>query len=123
VSLGAGQSATVTIGAEGLSPGNTGAQFGVAHNNANTTITNAQCVGAFAGADANQATQADGTLLACTYGTGAANATSGDVMTITLTNVGGSPETISFNSAMTFYLTSALATEAPGSTTALTVTN
>jgi hypothetical protein len=123
VSLGAGQSATITIAAAGLSPGNTGAQFGVEHNTANTTISNPQCVGIFAGSDANQATQATGDLLACTSAAGIASGTSGDVMSFTLTNTGGAAETISFNTAMTIYLTSAYASESPGGLNTLTVTN
>jgi hypothetical protein len=123
VSLGAGQSATITITAVGLQPGDTAAQFGVVHNLANTTITSPQCVGVFAGADINQAAQPTGALLACTFGSGGASGTTGELVTFTLTNVGGGAETISFNPASTFYLTSTFATESAGAMTSLTVTN
>jgi hypothetical protein len=123
VSLGAGESTTIAIMADGLSAGDTAAQFGVVHNNANTTISNAQCVGIFSGANPNQAAQATGDLLACTYPTGGASGTSGDVMTVTLTNIGGGTETISFNTAMTLYLSSAVAPVSPGTTNTLTVTS
>ena len=123
VSLDAGQSATITIAADGLSPGATAAQFGVVHNNANTTISNPQCVGIFAGADATQAAQATGDLLACTSPTSAASGTSGPVLAFTLTNAGGGAETLSFDAAMTIYLTSTFAPESAGGTNTLTVTN
>jgi hypothetical protein len=123
VSLGAGQSATITITAVGLQPGDTAAQFGVVHNSANTTITSPQCVGVFAGADVNQAAQPTGALLACTFGSGSASGTTGELLTFTLTNVGGAAETISFNPDSTFYLTGTFATEAAGATNSLTVTN
>jgi hypothetical protein len=123
VNLAAGQSATITIAAAGLQAGDTAAQFGVVHNSANTTITGAQCVGLFAGADVNQAAQPTGSLLACTFGSGGASGTTGELLTFTLTNVGGAAETISFNPAATFYLTSTFTTEAAGATNSLTVTN
>jgi len=123
VQLAAGQSTTVTIRTEGLNAGSMATQFGLLHNNANTEISDAQCVGVFAGADASHATQQAGDLLACTYATGGATGTSGDAMTVTLTNRGGEAETISFNSALTIYLTSTLAAESLAPSSTLTVTN
>jgi hypothetical protein len=123
VQLTSGQSTTVTIRAEGLNAGSMAVQFGLVHSNSVTEISNPQCMGIFAGADASHATQPTGDLLACTYATGGATGTSGDVMTVTLTNRGGGAETISFNPALTIYLTSTLAAESLAATSTLTVSN
>jgi uncharacterized protein (DUF2141 family) len=98
VNLTTGQSTTITITAVGLAAGDTAAQFGIVHT-ANTTISNPACVGIFAGANPNQAVQANGDLLTCTFGAGGASGPNGNVMTFTLTNTGGAAETISFNTA------------------------
>ena len=123
VSLSAGQSATIRIAATGLGDGATGAQFDILHNTANTQISDPQCVGIIAGANVNQATRPDGDLLACTFASGGATGTNGDVLTFTLTNSGGGGETISLNAASTLYLTSTFAQEAPGTMNTLTVTS
>jgi hypothetical protein len=123
VSLSAGQSATIRIAATGLGAGATGAQFDILHNTANTLVSDPQCVGILAEANVNQATRPDGDLLACTFPSGGANGTSGDVLTFTLTSSGGGAETISLNAASTLYLTNTYASEAPGATNSLTVTS
>jgi hypothetical protein len=124
VNLTAGQAATITIATVGLAAGDVGAQFNVVHNNANTTISNPQCVGIFAGANPTAATQANGDLLSCTFVAGGASGTSGNVMTFTLTNTGGATETISFNNALSFYLQANFVTTEPlGTTNTLVVTN
>ena len=123
VSLSAGQSATITIAATGLGDGATGAQFDILHNTANTLVGDPQCTGILVGANVNQATRADGDLLACTFPGGGANGTNGDVLTFTLTNSGGAAETISLNASSTLYLTSTFAQEAAGTTNTLTVTS
>src|SRR5947209_8859508 len=124
VHLTAGQAATITIAAVGLAAGDVGAQFKVVHTNANTTISNAACVGIFAGANLAQATEATGDLLSCTFVAGGASGTSGNVLTFTLRNTGGATETISFNPALSFYLQAKFTTTEPlGTVNTLAVTN
>ena len=124
VHLTAGQAAMITIAAVGLAAGDAGAQFNVVHTNANTTISNAACVGIFAGANPTQATQANGDLLSCTFVAGGASGTSGNIMTFTLTNTGGATETLSFNPALSFYLQANFTTTEPlGTVNTLAVTN
>jgi hypothetical protein len=121
VSLPTGQSTTITIAAVGLAAGATAGQFGIVHT-ANTRISNPACAGVFASANMNQATQPSGDLLACTFASGGASGTSGNVMTFTLTNTGGGNETISFNATSTFYLNAAFTTDPAGTLNTLTVT-
>src|SRR5438067_6765445 len=66
VNLTTGQSTTITIAAVGLAAGDTGAQASIVHT-ANTRISSPACVGVFASANINQATQPNGDLLACTF--------------------------------------------------------
>jgi hypothetical protein len=121
VTLPAGTTTTITIVGTGLAAGDTAAQFDIRHNTTNTVISNPQCVGVFQGANPNQATTAgQGDLLACTFSSGGATQTTGNVMTFTLT--ANANDTLTFNAATTFYLTSAFATDPAGSLNTLTVT-
>ena len=63
----------------------------------------------------------NGDLLGCTFLVGGASGTSGNVLSFTLTNTGGGSETISFDAATTFYLTSSFTTDPAGTLNTLAV--
>lgn len=104
--LGPGQSATVQLTADGLSPGDLAAQFRIAHDRTRSTFSQPSCVGGWAGADALLSVDTSNTWLGCVYlpGAGPATATSGPVMSVTITNLTGDAQDLTLNPAFTYFL-------------------
>jgi hypothetical protein len=122
VTLGAGESATITVIRDGGSSGAIAVQFNIVHDPGLTTLGDPACVGPFAGADAAQGTVRTGALFACTTGlTGSTSGTSGPVLTFTVTSRNGAGDTLSFHPENSFYLIGGTTTEGLGTTNRVAV--